>query len=119
MVCFVAIALTLPTETILLRALSTSDKQAAKDWADSLSDDALNAVADHIQAVPFEYRKAALKRLGPGKAAKVWRENIQSYIDQHPNLSESAKGVLYNAIAISSPNNFANPTDEFRAQIGV
>src|SRR5205823_6229582 len=68
---------------------------------------------------PFLYRKAAMKRLNPAQRASVWQSHLQAYIDQHPDLSESARGVLYNAVQLASASTFANPTDDTRAQAGV
>ena len=58
--------LTLPAETMLLRALAAPTQDVAvQNWAVSLSPTSLQAAANQIQMYPFAYRKAILKQRPP------------------------------------------------------
>jgi hypothetical protein len=118
-ICLAAVVLTLPVETILLRAVSTSTAQAARDWAGARSSDELQKAASQIQSLPFEYRREVMRRLPPAARAGVWRGHIVSYAGQHPGLDASTQALLYNAASLATPEAFSNPTDELRTQLGV
>jgi len=118
-VCFIAAALTLPIETVLLRALSTSTPQAARDWAGSLSDDARASAADDIQRLPFAYRRALMRTLAPTVRARVWRGHILGYIANNKGLATSTQALLYNAAALATPDNFVSPSADTRSQMAI
>jgi hypothetical protein len=118
-VCFVAVALTLPIETVLLRALSSSTAQDARAWASSLSADAAESAAGDIQSLPFEYRKALMRQLGPGQRSKVWRSHVLGYIDQNSGLDAATQALLYNAAALATPENFTNASADTRSQMAI
>jgi hypothetical protein len=92
------LALTLPAETILLKALQASnDTTAIQQWASGLSATSLSAAAANIQAYPFLYRKGILGALTPDQRASVWRRHLESYIGQHPELSGAAISAIKSA----------------------
>jgi hypothetical protein len=119
MVCFIAVALTLPIETVLLRALSSSTSQDARGWADSLSDASADSASASIQSLPFEYRKALMRKLGPGQRAKVWQSHIRGYIAQNSRLDASTQALLYNAASLATPENFGNAGADVRSEMAI
>lgn len=119
-ICALAVALTLPAESILLQALTTSDaKEAARNWAQSLSADQLKASAGAIESYPFVYRRAILRSLAPADRAEVWRHHIEVYIASHPNLDSSVVALLEYAASLATTDEFTTPTDVGRAQISI
>jgi hypothetical protein len=114
----VAVALTLPVESILLQAVSTSQTQAAKDWATSRTQSQLSAAASQIQSLPFEYRREVMRMVTPEVRAAVWRAHILRYVSSHSNLDAATQALLYNAAALATPAAFSAPTDEVRVQVG-
>jgi hypothetical protein len=105
------VALTIPAETILLRALQTpSDQVAAERWVSSLSADEIDAAAGAIQTYPFAYRRQLMAALTPTRRSEVWRGHVAGYISAHPELStdvvialEAARSAL-TAKALSDPS---------------
>lgn len=118
-VCFVALALTLPIETVLLRALSTSAPQAAREYASQLSAEQLQSASANIQTLPFAYRRAIMRQLSPGQRANVWRGHILRYVDQNSGLDASTKALLNNAAALATAKNFANADAETRSEMTI
>ena len=111
--------MTLPAESILLRAMSQSSREAAKAWADSLPDDGVFAASDEISSLPFAYRRAVLGRMAPAARANVWRRHVQRYIDGHPDLDESTLALLYNAKSLISAASLSSAGGEERAQMAI
>jgi hypothetical protein len=116
-VCFVTVALTLPVESILVRAVSTTTPQAAKDWAQSLSAGDLQNAAGNIQTLPYLYRREVMRRLSPGARAVVWRTHIFDYINTHKDLDASTQALLYNAASLVTPEALSNPRADLRTQL--
>ena len=118
--CLVAVALTLPAETILLQALSTTSTQAvAQQWVASLPDGQVSVMSKSIQLFPFAYRREIMRRLSPGQRAAVWQNHITQYIGDHPELDDSIVAMLYNAASLITPREFDRPTDAVRTEIGT
>jgi len=116
----VVVALTLPIESILLHALSTTDSQAvAASWVGSLSATDLTGAAAQVEAYPFGYRREIMRALSPAQRSAVWQSHIQRYIAAHPNLDISTAALLYNAASLATPDAFSRPTDDVRSAIGV
>lgn len=89
------VALTLPAETILLKALqTTTDSAAVEQWASSLSSDELATAAASIESYPSAYRKGIMAQLSPAGRAGVWRAHIDKYIAAHRDLSGSVLDAL-------------------------
>ncbi len=118
-VCFVALALTLPIETVLLRALSTSTTQGARDWATSLSADQAASAAARIQSLPYAYRRAVMRVLTPEQRAKVWQSHIQDYISQNSGLDQATQTLLQNAASLATPQAFASATQAERSGMAI
>ena len=115
-----AIALTLPVETILLQAIATpSSKQAVRQWVASLSSDDLLAAAGAIESYPVLYRKEIMRALTPEVRAQVWRDHIQTYMDTHPHLSSDAIPALEAAIALITPELFDTGGSKHRAETAL
>jgi hypothetical protein len=116
----VVAALTLPAESILLKALETPTVEgAAQAWVASLPSDALEGAAESIQSFPFTYRREIMTALAPGLRSKVWRAHIDAYVQGHPELDSNAVALLQAASDLASPDNLAHPTDDSRAQIDI
>lgn len=115
----VALLLTLPTETILLKALTTpSPKQAAQQWVHGLTPSQLSTAASFIQAYPFMYRRAIMAALSPGMQSWVWQSYLESYLAANPNLDANTVSDLQAAIALLTPDLLSrSATDAERTQI--
>lgn len=115
----VALLLTLPTETILLKALTTPNaKQAAQQWVQGLTPSQLSSAASSIQAYPFAYRRAIMAALSPGMQSWVWQSYLESYLAANPNLDANTVSELQAAIALMSPDLLSrSATDAERTQI--
>ena len=110
-------ALTLPLETVLLRAISTPDaSQAVRTWASNLSADQLDQAAESVQAYPFAYRREIVRALSDDRRALVWRRHIIRYRDTHPGLPQAAVDLLDAAAALVTPQLFSAPSSDERAQ---
>jgi hypothetical protein len=115
--CVVAMVLTLPIETVLLRAIATPSSQAGvRAWVSSLSADYLENAAAQIHAYPLIYRKEILRGLGGAARARVWTRHIARYRDNHPGLSPAAGELLDEAVSLLTPEFFSAPTSDQRAQ---
>jgi hypothetical protein len=111
-------ALLLPAESILLKALATpNEHDAIRTWVQGLSADELGDAASRIQSYPYGYRREIMRALTPTQRSEVWRDHIQTYLDEHPGLDGNAVNALEAAIALATPRAFANPTADDRAQI--
>lgn len=98
-------ALTMPVESVLLRALAAPDQAtAAQQFASSLGAYDLSAAAGQVQAYPFLYRRAIMRSLSPDLRAFVWRLHIQMYIQIHPELDDDAVGLLQYASSLITPD---------------
>jgi len=117
LVCVVAMLLTLPIETILLRAISTPDsKQAVREWVAGLSADELDQAASQIESYPFGYRREIVRALSGGKRVAVWQRHIRTYRNSHPGLDVASVELLDAAVALLTPEFFSAPTSAERAQ---
>jgi hypothetical protein len=89
------VAMLLPAEVVLLKALQASnDKVAAEQWAAELDDATLDSAADSIQSYSLPYRRAIMGKLSAAQRAKVWRDHINQYIARHPGLDLAALNAL-------------------------
>jgi hypothetical protein len=118
-VCFVAVALSLPIETILLRAGTTTSQQSARDWAGSLSLDQAVRVSGAVQTLPFEYRRSLMRVLPPAIRAAVWSAHIKRYIAAHPNLDSQSLSLLNAAASLATADAFSQPSTETRVRIAA
>jgi hypothetical protein len=116
--CFLAVALTVPAESILLKALTSSSQQdMARTWAQSLSDDQRGAAAGVVESYPFTYRRELMRVMPPAARAATWRRHIAKYIALHPNLNEATIALLSEANSLATESEFTTPTAEGRAGI--
>ena len=109
------VALTIPTEMVLLQAITQDNRTAAATWADGLTSEALLFESGRIEQFPIQYRKAMLRRLGPAKGAAIWQRHITGYRDAHPELSAEQVEVLNAVLGLISAETFEFPTTEERA----
>lgn len=118
LVCLVAVAVLLPVETILLRAISTPDSQdAVRSWVAGLSTAELVGAADQIQRYPLSYRKEIMRALPADQRSGVWRDHLQTYIDTHPALDETSAIAIQAAMGLLSPAAFEAPDRAVRDQL--
>jgi hypothetical protein len=109
------LALTLPAETLLVRALQEPSTDAAvRDWVGGLEARQLAAAADRIQDYPFVYRREIMRALSPDRRAEVWQVHIARYVRDNPGLDADALAVLKAAQSVPTPEFMAGPTDEQR-----
>ena len=114
--CVVAMILTLPVETILLRAISTpSTLDGVRAWVAALAADQLEGAADQIQAYPFLYRREIARALPAPLRARMWTRHISAYKDTHPGLNPAAVELFDEALALVTPTFFTSPTSDERA----
>jgi hypothetical protein len=112
------VALTLPAESLLLRALATSTTQeAVQTWAFTLDAKQLSSAADTIQMYPFVYRQAIMRALTPDRRAAVWQHHIKTYMAAHPELDGSTVAVLNAAMTVLTPDVLSKPTPAARASM--
>jgi hypothetical protein len=111
-------ALTLPAETILVRAITTPDQSVAiQNWAAALDTASLTDSVARIQTFPFKYRQALMRQLTPEGRSSVWRRHMQAYIQQHPNLDPAAVDAINAVAALASPSYLDEPTAEQRDNV--
>lgn len=115
LLCAVVAALTLPAEFVLIKAVTTDAQSASAEWAQSLPEESLAAVARDIQRYPFAYRKEIMARLSPAERAQVWVDHITAYRDARPELSSEQVDALNAAIAAAQDSMLAS--DETRAVV--
>jgi hypothetical protein len=89
------VAMMLPAEVVLLKALQASnDKVAADQWVADLDGTSLDSAAGSIQSYSLPYRRAIMGALNPAQRAKVWRGHIDQYIANHSGLDRAALNAL-------------------------
>ena len=89
------LALTLPAEVVLLKALQApNDKVASEQWVVELDSASLRAAADSIQSYSVPYRRAIMGALSPARRAAVWRDHIDQYLSSHRGLDATAVDAL-------------------------
>lgn len=102
-VSLLMVALTLPAEVVLLKALQApNDKVAATEWAADLDGASLDAAAESIQSYSVAYRRAIMGALSPKKRAAVWRDHIDQYMASR-RLDVAAVDALKAARAALTP----------------
>lgn len=110
-----AVAVTIPTEMVLLQAITQDTRTAAATWANGLSPRDLLFESGRIEHFPIQYRKAMLRRLGPARGAAIWQRHITRYRDAHAELSAEQVEVLNSVLGLISAETFAFPTTDERA----
>jgi hypothetical protein len=89
------VAMMLPAEVVLLKALQTpNDKVAADEWVANLDSTAVDSAASSIQSYSLPYRRAIMSKLNASQRAKVWRDHIDQYIAGHPGLDRAQLNAL-------------------------
>lgn len=115
-VSLLIVFLAIPAEVILLRALVTpSQNVAIQQWAQGLAPEALNRAATRIQSYPLQYRREIMRALPNEKRSEVWRTHLDAYLQTHPQLDDTAKGLVRTASDLLKPEIFAGPSDAERA----
>jgi hypothetical protein len=98
------VALTLPAEVVLLKALQApNDQVAASQWVAELDSTELDAVSKSIQSYSVAYRRAIMAALQPAERAAVWRDHIDQYLASHRGLDAAAVDALQDAQAALTP----------------
>lgn len=116
----IVVLLTIPAEILLLRALAVPDqKEAVRDWASSMSAEALRAEAGRIQFYPYLYRREIMTLLEPGQRARVWQQHLDGYIRSRPSLDVNTVALLRSMRAMLTPALFDNPTEAQRESVRV
>jgi len=96
--CVVVVAFAVPTELVMVKALTTDAQSASSEWAESLSAEALDRAAARIQDYSPQHRKDIMRRLAPATRAQVWVNHIATYRDARPELSTEQVDALNAAI---------------------
>ena len=108
------VALAIPTEMVLLQAITQDDRTAAAIWVDGLTSEELVFESGRLEQFPIQYRKAMLRRLGPAKGAAIWQRHITRYRDEHTELSTGQVEALNAVLGLISAETFEFPTTEER-----
>jgi hypothetical protein len=99
------VVLTMPVESVLLRALAAPDQAtAAQQFVSGLGPSDLSIAAGQVQAYPFVYRRAIMRSLPPQLRAIVWRGHVEAYIQMHPELDQNAVELLQYASSLITPD---------------
>ncbi len=112
--CAAAVVLALPAEAALLALINApSAGDAALDWAESLSNDDLQDVAQRIQEFPYFYRRAIMTALEPADRSAAWRRYLAGYAASH-QLDPASRLVINRAISAMTPEVFDDgaPADQ-------
>jgi hypothetical protein len=118
LVAFVVLALTLPAETILLKALqSPDDASAARKWVASLNSVELIEASDRVNGYSFVYRREIMRALPAEQRAATWRNHFRKYAQAHPELTGTQRDVLAAAAEAATAQTISAPTAEQRASL--
>ena len=90
-----------------------SSDDAARDWAESLSEGGLQDATQRIQEYPYFYRRAIMTALEPAERAAAWRKYLAGYAATH-SLDPASRAVIGRAIAAMTPEVFDDgaPADQ-------
>ena len=117
-VSLLVVALTLPAESILLKAVTVPNvKDAAKQYVSSLSAPQLQTAASTIQSFPYAYRRQIMAALTPDARVKVWQNHIANYVATHPNLDSTARQLLGVIASQLTPDVLSTPTAAERTHL--
>lgn len=94
----VLVALTLPAEWILVKAMSTDAATESAQWAETLPQSSLQLAAESLEDYPYEYRREILRRLDTRGRIAAWTAVIVRYRDSHPELEDAQVDILNTAI---------------------
>jgi hypothetical protein len=114
----VLLALTLPADIVLLKALQQPDTtQAVREWVAEQDATSLTAAASRIEAYPAVYRKEIMRALDPAGRSRTWRAHVQRYIDQQPDAGADAIAALKAAQSALTPDALSEPTESSRSAL--
>jgi hypothetical protein len=98
------VAMMLPAEVVLLKALQTpNDKVAANEWVADLDGQSIDSAASSIQSYSLPYRRAIMGALSPARRASVWRRHIDQYLATQHGLDAAAVSALRAAQGALTP----------------
>lgn len=109
----IIVALTVPAEVVLLRALQ-DEGTAAREWAATRSDDEIAGAGAKIQAYPFAYRQQIMARLPAEARAAIWRGHVDQYLRQHPEFDTDTADAIGAARGLITPALLSAPADDER-----
>ena len=113
-VCAAVAVLALPAEAALVASISApGSDDAAREWAESLSDNDLQDAAQRIQDFPYFYRRAIMTALEPDERAATWRRYLAGYASTHA-LDPASRLVISRAVRAMTPEVFDDgaPADQ-------
>lgn len=112
------VALAIPAESILLKALiMPSEQEAIQSWVGGLDSATLTAATASIQSYPLVYRRELMRRQSPAVRASVWRGHLEAYLGRHPELDASVVVMINAAADLLTPSIFTEPTDADRVSV--
>jgi hypothetical protein len=93
----------LPGELMAIRGLTDkrSPSKRAHDWT-MMHAASLPASMDEIGAYPVEYRRAIFNAMEPEMQARLWREQLQTFLERTKDLNEGQRQYVRHAISILS-----------------
>lgn len=112
------VALAIPAETVLLRALIQPSQQVAvQDWVEGLSSAQFTQASESIQWYPFQYRREIMRRHNPEGRSRVWRGHMQAFLASRPDLDANTVTLIRTAADLLTPAYFEQPTDVARTSL--
>lgn len=79
---------------------------AARDWA-AANRDKLPKTYAAFGELPVEYRRAAYQFTSDTLKSDFWREHLENYLTNHPQLTDDQRQVLLEGIQMVTPQFFA------------
>ncbi len=111
-VALIVVVLAVPAETVLLKALSASDTQAAEAWVGELSESELTDVGMHVRGYSYAYRREIMRHASPEQRVKFWSRHITDYIEARPELDRGERDALAVALSVLTPDALSSPGKE-------
>jgi hypothetical protein len=112
-VALIVVALTVPAETVLLKALSSSnDTQAAETWVAGLSQSELIEAGMQVRGFSYAYRREIMRQASPEQRVKFWSRHITDYVEARPELDREEREALAVALSVLSPEALSSPSKE-------
>ena len=106
------VAITIPAEVLLLRALAVPDqKEAIREWAMSLGPDRLSVEAARLQAYPVLYRRELLRAASPELRSKTIQAHFDHYLASRPGLDINAVALVTTLRSMATPQMFDRPSE--------
>jgi hypothetical protein len=114
----IVVAITVPAEVLLLRALAVPDqKEAIREWAMSLGPDRLAVETARLQAYPVLYRRELLRAAWPDLRSKTIQAHFDSYLRSRSGLDVNAVALVTTLRSMAVPRMFDTPSEAEKDEV--